>query len=107
MDLPREIETELEQARRAREEGNDGKARVCARRAVGKAFMSSQYSGEINRSLSATQCLRMISENEGMPAPVREAAVRLSTGVAERTGAPVSTQPLEDALVIIARLFEG
>ena len=50
---PQEIESELRQAREALADGNDGKARVCARRAVGKAFASSKYSFGINRVVSA------------------------------------------------------
>ncbi len=55
--LPTEIESELRQAQAALAEGNDGKARACARRAVGKAFSLSKYSGsDVCRSaLSATE----------------------------------------------------
>ncbi len=62
--LPTEIESELRQAQAALAEGNDGKARVCARRAVGKAFSLSKYSGsDVCRSaLSATESLKVIIE---------------------------------------------
>ncbi len=105
MDLPGEIASELEQAQKAEAEGNDGKARVCARRAVGRAFMLSTYSTGFPPSFSATQSLKAVIELNDVPEAVRAAATRLSTGVAGNKGLSISVNPVEDAVVIINQLL--
>ncbi len=105
MDLPGEIASELEQARKAEAEGNDGKARVCARRAVGRAFMLSNYSAGFPPSFSATQSLKAVIELKDLPEAVRGAATRLSTSVAENSGLSISMKPVEDAVIIIHQLL--
>lgn len=105
MDLPHEIEAELTLARTAADDGNDGKARVCARRAVGRAFQRSPYSSELTSTQSAIQILRAISMSDVFPADVRKASARLSASVAENDGLLVSTRPVEDALVLITYLL--
>lgn len=106
MGLPEEIEAELSQAREAEKEGNDGKSRVCARRAVGKAFTLSRCRPQTAPALSATQILRTISADPTFPKTLCEAARRLSTSVARDGGSSVSTQPVHDALLIISWLLE-
>jgi hypothetical protein len=105
MDLPGEIAAELDQARKADAEGNDGKVRVCARRAVGRAFVLSSFSTGFPPSFSATQSLKAVSELKDMPESVRVAAMRLSAGVAENGGLSISMNPIEDALIIIHQLL--
>lgn len=106
MDLPEGIEVELSRARLAEKEGNDGKARVCARRAVGKASAISGYQGQPAPALSTTQVLNIISSDGTLAEGVREAAERLAASVAQDHGLSVSDHPVEDALVIISGLFE-
>lgn len=106
MELPAEIEAELSQARDAEKEGNEGKARVCARRAVGKAFALSHYPSRPALSLSTTQILKIISADEKLSEPTREAARRLAASVAENGGASVSARPVQDALLIITGLIQ-
>lgn len=105
MELPEEIEAELSRAREAEKEGNDGKARVCARRAVGKAFTLSRYPAEPAPALSTTQILNIISADGTLAEGVREAAGRLATSIAENKGLSVSAHPVRDALIIISGLF--
>lgn len=106
MDLPEEVEGELARGRAAAADGNDGKARVCARRAVGVAFRKSRYSSQGALAQSTTQILKAISGSDAFDSEVRGAAARLSAGVAESEGASVSKQPVEDALAIIDALLE-
>ncbi len=105
MALPKEVELELDRARSAETEGNEGKARVCARRAVGRAFVLSSYSTEISASFNTVQTLKGIAALEVAPPHVRDAARRLSTGVAESNGLSVSMRPIEDALIVISWLL--
>ncbi len=105
-ELPEEIARELSEARKALDDGNAGKARVCGRRAVGKAFAQSRYSGGIIKAISSNESLKLISKMEELPADVRAAARRLSTSVADATSSPVSAEPISDALVIVRALLD-
>ena len=82
MTLAALIEQELAAAETARQDGNDGKARVCARRAVARAteawiaqLPSPPWHGD------AMAHLRHIQQDEAFPFPIRQAAERLSTPV--------------------------
>ncbi len=105
MALPRDIEIELAMARDAGLDGNDGKARVCARRAVAKAYAYSSLSGLNDGLLSSIQCLKIISESIDMTEEIHGAATRLMTSVAAHTGGSISDAPVEDALIIITALL--
>ena len=105
MVLPREIEAELDMARGAERDGNSGKSRVCARRAVGKAFTASGCVETNGESLSSIQCLRIVSESAGMTEDVRLAATRLMASVSSGRGVNVSVAPVDDALLVINALL--
>ncbi len=104
MVLPQEIEDELVMARDAARDGNLGKSRVCARRAVRKAFGGSGIARTYGESLSSIQCLKIISESAVMPDDVRKAAIRLLTSVASVGGA-ISAAPVDDAILVIEALL--
>lgn len=104
MVLPEEIQSEITSAQKALEDGNDGKARVCARRAVGKAFQFSNPSKEIQRSINANEVLKLIAVNEKFSEKANKAARRLSASVIE---AEISLKPVEDALLIIKELLSA
>ncbi len=93
-------------ARDALTDGNDGKARVCARRAVGKAFQDSRYRTRFPSAQSTPQILKAISGSEVFPPDVREIAERLAASVAENNGLLVSSHPVEDAVGLIIYLLE-
>lgn len=68
-----DFEHELARARRAREEGNEGMARVCSRRAAG-IVIQAYYTGK-GRTLpgnSVLKHLKTIYESEDEPENVRE-----------------------------------
>jgi hypothetical protein len=99
------IERELAAAEAARQERNDGKARVCARRAVAHATEAwiarlsiPGWHGD------AMAYLRKIQEDASFPLPIRQAAERLSTPITRQHTAPFATDPVADARLIIAYL---
>ncbi len=99
------IERELATAEAARQERNDGKARVCARRAVAHATEAwiarlsiPGWHGD------AMAYLRKIQEDASFPLPIRQAAERLSTPITRQHTAPFATDPVADARLIIAHL---
>jgi len=99
------IEQELATAEQALKIGNQGKARVCARRAVGLAddVWLAKHSVPPIRG-DALAHLRRIQQDSSLPSHVREAAERLFTAVTQKASAPFSTDPIGDARIIIGYL---
>ena len=100
-----QIEQELAKAATGLREGNDGLARVCARRAVAlgaQAWVT--RGGRKPGPADAMNQLRKIQQEEAFPLEMREAAQRLLTKVTQRDQAPVSTDPIADARLILAHL---
>jgi hypothetical protein len=99
------IKKELAAAGEASKVGNEGKARVCARRAVALAddIRLAKQPGQPFRG-DAMAHLRRIQEDTSLPPFIREAAERLSTAVTHKDSAPFSTDPIGDAQSIIMYL---
>ena len=98
-----EIRRELDRAQKALEEKNDGRVRVCARRAAGAAirdWMSRQAQPPAWGQSAITQ-LRTIAADEKFPEPVRAAAMRISTTVLRDHTVPFAGNPIDDARLII------
>lgn len=100
------ITRELVGAQAAWTAGNEGKARVCARRAVALAdeawlalHAQPLWSGD------AMAHLRRIQEDLSCPSSVRRAAERLATSVTRQQTAPFTTDPIGDAKTVIAFLM--
>ncbi len=99
------IEQALAAAERAWDDGNEGKARVCARRAVALASESWLARDSIEPwSGDAMAHLRSIHQNDSVPLPVRQATERLITTISRRHSSSFTTDPIGDARVIIAFL---
>ncbi|MDP1948861.1 MAG: hypothetical protein Q8L77_15315 [Nitrospirota bacterium] len=99
------IEQELAAAEAAQQDRNDGKARVCARRAV--ALATDAWLAKLLRPPwrgDAMVHLHHIQQDESFPLPIRQAAERLSTPVTRQRQAPFTTDPIADARLIIAHL---
>jgi hypothetical protein len=99
------VEHELAAAETARKDGNDGKARVCVRRAV--ALVTEAWLAGLPHPLwrgDAMEHLRQIERHASFPLAIRQAAERLSTAVPHRHVAPFTIDPLADARVIIEYL---
>lgn len=102
------IERELASAVSAWKACNEGRARVCARRAVALAdavWLSRQaqpvWSGD------AMAHLRRIQQEAAFPSAVRQAAERLTTTVTRQQTAPFTIDPVGDATIIIDCLTPG
>lgn len=99
------IGRELAAAEVARTQGNEGKARVCARRAV--ALAADAWAARSPESLwrgDAMEHLRRIQQCEAVPLVVRQAAERLTTAVSKRQEAPFTSDPIADARLIVRHL---
>lgn len=102
-----QINRELKTAADARQKGNEGMARVCARRAAGLAareFLS--HLGMDARHLNALDALRILSQTEHIPAPLREAASTLTIRVTPDHHLPVQVDLLEEAENLIRKLSQ-
>jgi hypothetical protein len=99
------IEKELATAREALRIGNDGMARVCARRAVGQAIFwyKTKYPRPTWGQMAMHQ-IRMVCDDPEFPDDIRAAALRLTTKINDRFTYPFSNDPLADAALIIAHV---
>lgn len=102
MDLDKRIEAELQAAEMAQEAANDGRARVCARRAAGLAIRAwyQQQEGPAWSGDAMKQLVRLRAD-AAVPPKVRQAAVRLTTKVDFDHTLPFDDDPVEDARSII------
>jgi hypothetical protein len=101
------IKFELDQAYLFRARGNEGRARVCARRAAGWAVAAfrQQRSG-VETHLNAYHQLRWFRKFEEMPIELRNAADRLTKHVTPSHELPHRQDPLEDAEMIVHALLK-
>ena len=95
------IRKELAAAGEAREAGNEGRVRVCARRAAGAAiaFWRQDERGDV------LERLRSLHHAEEMPPGVREAAEHLAAKLREDFTPPFDSDPLDDCRVIVDHLL--
>jgi len=89
------------EAAASRSRGNEGRARVCARRAVGIALA---LHWSVGPPANAYQLLMRAAADSGLPPEVRQAAQRLTRRVTEAHRLPHDEDPLDDARVILAAL---
>ncbi|MBL7994628.1 hypothetical protein JNM05_04580 [bacterium] len=97
------IAEELAMAQQALSEKNDGKARACARRAVGiivKEYWTQKQDGAVLPQ-SAIDRLKGVSADEQFPESIRKAAQRLVTNVKDRLSVDFTLHPVHDAEIII------
>lgn len=106
-DLQAEVYAELEAAQHAREQGNEGKARVCARRAAGWAIglVHGNYA-ESEKPPNAYHLLQWFSSKEDATENLRQAAKRLTTRITPAHTLPHPQDPLEDAQIIVRAMFD-
>jgi hypothetical protein len=102
-----QIILELEQARQFRAQGNEGRARVCARRAAGWAVAAfRQQRLEVKTHRNAYHQLQWFQKLEDVPVELRMAAERLTTPVTPSHELPHREDPLEDAEKIVRALLD-
>ena len=93
-----ELQAEFDRAEHARARGNEGQARVCARRAAGIAVR--EYftrRGEKVRTPSAYELLKMLAEEQSLSAELRQSARYLTLRVNEEFKLPVSVDLVAEA----------
>jgi hypothetical protein len=96
------IEAELELAELARKGGNEGRARVCARRAAGWAaqgFLTRRGVGIHRESVYAA--LRILAEFPGLDPHLRQAAENLTTRIGGDPALPAGADLIADARRLI------
>lgn len=102
-----EIRSELQTAHQARREGNEGMARVCARRAAGWAI-GRRYAEQVPATATdnAYLLLSWLKEQPTVAASLRRAADRLTTRITEDHELPHPQDPLKDASDIVTAMIE-
>lgn len=93
-----EFDREIERALAVRAQGNEGQARVCARRAAGaaiRAYLTRQ--GRPIPSPSAYDLLNLISGDQSLDPAVRQSAVYLALRVDESFALPVAVDLVQEA----------
>ena len=100
---PEHVDQELARGDAAFSAGNAGKARVCARRAIGQAIDSfwTPTAHAAPWPADTLHKLHRIHEDESFSLEVREAAQRLTTKVTQQDTMPFPTDPMADARLII------
>ena len=100
--------TEIGQAEAARAAGNEGKARVCARRAAGiviRVYLAGR--GVRAKTPSAYDMLRHLEALEDVPEEIREKAGDFLVKVDENYHLPVEADLIAEARWLAARLMGG
>ena len=101
------IHSEFERANEARARGNEGQARVCARRAAGIAVR--EYfarRGEVIRTPSAYDLLNQLVNDESIPEELRQSASFLTLRVNEEFKLPLDVDLIAEAKRLCNRLLE-
>jgi hypothetical protein len=93
-----QLELEFKRAEEARARGNEGQARVCARRAAGIAARE-YYArrGQLVRTPSAYDVLQLIMEETQLSPHLKQAAGYLTLRVTEEFKLPVDVDLLQEA----------
>jgi hypothetical protein len=98
MDWQAQIETELEKAQAARARGNEGQARVCARRAAGIAAREYlERRGVRPPSVSAYDLLNLLKEDPQLSTHLKSIADHLTIRVTEEFKLPVDADLIAEA----------
>ena len=98
MDWKEKMEVELGQAEKARLEGNEGRARVCARRAAGAVV--GEYlarTGRAHSGPSAYDRLRFFCSQADLPLEVREVASHFLERITTENKLPIEADLLAEA----------
>ena len=98
MDWQTEINAEFEKAEQARARGNEGQARVCARRAAGIAareYLTRQ--GIRPPSVSAYDLLNLLKDDPRLSTNLQQIADHLTLRVTEEIKLPIHADLIEEA----------
>lgn len=102
-----QIVRELSQGQQAREQGLEGKARVCARRAVGIALRHYFSSRQPQlASLSVVDLVQTYQEKPGLPQDLQEICAHMLTRVDPDYNLPIPVDLLTEAKILINAILE-
>jgi hypothetical protein len=105
---PIQIQEELLLAKQSRLEGNEGRARVCARRAAGAAVLDHLSSqGKAIRSENVYQILQFFRRINGLPERVKKALDHLVQRVDYDHQLPANVDLIDEANILINYLNMG
>ena len=103
-DLVSVVDREMGWAEQAWRQGQEGRARVCARRAAGHAVrVYFQKGGAGNFAKDALTALKKLATLKDLPQEIRHTAARLVARETDAIGR--TTHPLEDAWKLIQHFF--
>ena len=106
-DWREQLQREFEAAERARAKGNEGQARVCARRAAGIAireYLARQ--GIRPPSTSAVDLLNLLKEDPRLSPDLKRIADHLTLRVTEEFKLPVDVDLVAEAKALCDKLLE-
>ena len=107
MNIQTQLDAEFERASQARARGNEGQARVCARRAAGIAareyFMRR---GRAIHSPSAYDLLNLLAEEPLLPPDLKRTAAYLTLRVNEEFKLPVDVDLIAEARKLCEELLK-
>jgi HEPN domain-containing protein len=107
MDLNAEIAAEFDKAEQARRRGNEGQARVCARRAAGIAIRDYLARKGIRPpSASAMDLLELIKEEPHLSPDLRRIADHLTLRVTEEFKLPIHADLVAEARAFCEELLK-
>jgi len=101
------IQAELQQAHAARESGNEGRARVCARRAAGIAVQAYFDHMQVPYPAGSKNALDFLTRLRGLdqaPAEIHEIAGHLLTRVNPDYQLPIQADLLAETEVLVSRI---
>lgn len=102
-----EIQTEFEKAMQAQQRGNEGRARVCARRAAGIAIREYLTRRTIRPpSASAYDLLNLIKDDPLLPPSLKLIADHLTVRVTEEFKLPVNVDLVAEAKIFCGELLK-
>jgi HEPN domain-containing protein len=105
--LREQIEKEFELAEQARAKGNEGQARVCARRAAGIAIREYlTQNGTPPRSASAYDLLNLLKDDPLLSPDLRLVADHLTLRVTEEFKLPLDTDLIAEARTLCDELLK-
>jgi hypothetical protein len=108
MDWQTQVESELEKAQAARSRGNEGQARVCARRAAGIAAREYlERQGVRPPSLSAYDLLNLLKEDPRLSTDLKSIADHLTVRVTEEFKLPVDADLIAEARTFCEDLIKA
>jgi HEPN domain-containing protein len=108
MSLREQLEREFTLAEQARARGNEGQARVCARRAAGIAIREYLLRQGIRPpSASAYDLLNLLKDDPRLPSDLKRLADHLTLRVTEDFQLPVNADLIAEARMLCEALLKG